>query len=295
MVHGQRGGHSDQTGQTRARSVSVMYQQYRTGLTTSDIIEGVNSQTSNLMSLHTSDNCRTTGAGETGQLVTGDCYQYDPAQSNSGCGVSNTAANVYGSGFNSIGGGVYAMEWTSTSIRIWFFPRGGIPGDISAGTPNPSAWGTPAANHATACDINSHFSDHKVIFDTTFCGQWGGAVFASDPVCGSRAGGNCQAYVAGAPGDFKEAYWAINYMAVYQSPTAAAAAVELPMNIALPEQEPDAALAAGVVNAAQGNAVGAVPGVTPPAKVAPKELDQVPATANATVANRRRAVETLFA
>lgn len=50
-------------------------------------------------------------------------------------------------GFNNIGGGVYATQWTDQFIRIWFFPRNkGIPWDIQARQPNPSTWGTPMAN-----------------------------------------------------------------------------------------------------------------------------------------------------
>ena len=48
-----------------------------------------------------------------------------------GCGVSSTQPNSEGNAFNAVGGGVYAMEWTSTAIQIWFFPRDRIPPSIS--------------------------------------------------------------------------------------------------------------------------------------------------------------------
>lgn len=43
---------------------------------------------------------------------------------------------------NSYGGGVYAMDWRSTGIRIWEFPPWGIPSDITSGKPTTSGWGT---------------------------------------------------------------------------------------------------------------------------------------------------------
>ena len=53
---------------------------------------------------------------------------------NTGCGVQAPTANSYGPSFNAIGGGIYAMERTSTFIKVWFFPRtGSIPADVKSG------------------------------------------------------------------------------------------------------------------------------------------------------------------
>jgi hypothetical protein len=49
------------------------------------------------------------------------------------------------------------MEWTSTAIRIWAFPRGTIPASITAGTPNTAEFGIPSANFYGDCDIDAHF------------------------------------------------------------------------------------------------------------------------------------------
>src|SRR6266403_308376 len=39
---------------------------------------------------------------------------------------------TYGTNFNLVDGGVYAMEWTTESISIWFFPHtGAIPNDVT--------------------------------------------------------------------------------------------------------------------------------------------------------------------
>ena len=137
-----------------------------------DIIEGVNTNVKNLMSLHTSDNCTTAGINETGTLLTADCYE--GANENSGCAVSSIDVDSYGSTFNNEGGGVYAMEWTSQYIRTWFFKRASVPASIINGRPDPSTFGTPDANFEGGCDIDSHFGNHQIVFDITFCGDYAG-------------------------------------------------------------------------------------------------------------------------
>lgn len=190
-----------------------------------DIVEGVNAATRNLMSLHTGANCSvpTAGITQSGTGLTTDCYQYDPAQSNSGCGVQSTSPLSFGSAFNAAGGGVFATEWSASGIRIWFFPRGAIPADITSGAPTPNGWGVPAADFpgGASCDIGAHFREHRIVFDTTFCGDWAGAVFNNDPICAAKAP-SCQAFVAENPTAFEDAYWLINSLLVYQTGGAAA-------------------------------------------------------------------------
>lgn len=41
-----------------------------------DVIEGVNANAHNQISFHTGENCTVSGSGETGTLLTNDCYQY---------------------------------------------------------------------------------------------------------------------------------------------------------------------------------------------------------------------------
>ncbi|KKK12876.1 hypothetical protein P175DRAFT_0431004 [Aspergillus ochraceoroseus IBT 24754] len=184
-----------------------------------DVIEGVNAQTNNQMTLHTGDGCTIDNSGFTGNLLTSNCYAYASGQaSNAGCGMEAPTANSYGAGFNNIGGGVYATEWTSDAISIWFFPRSSIPADISAGTPDPSAWGTPTARFAGSCNIDSHFGDMQIIFDITFCGDWAGNVWSSSP-CASLAS-SCVDYVANNPSAFAHTYWDINSLRVYQQSAA---------------------------------------------------------------------------
>ncbi|KAJ0421848.1 concanavalin A-like lectin/glucanase domain-containing protein [Aspergillus carlsbadensis] len=185
-----------------------------------DIIENVNEATNNHMTLHTSDGCSIEPTGFSGSLLTSNCYVQAPGQENSaGCGIQATSSNSYGAGFNSAGGGVYATEWTGNAISIWFFPRSSIPGDISSGNPNPSSWGIPpVARFAGSCDIDSHFTNMQIIFDITFCGDWAGNVWGSDPC---SAHGSCQNYVANNPSAFSQTYWDINSLRVYEDSASA--------------------------------------------------------------------------
>lgn len=179
-----------------------------------DIIEGVNQQTNNDMTLHTGPNCAVSdNGGFTGHFVDGTCAS--SFTSNNGCQIQATNANSYGAGFNANGGGVYATEITSSSINIWFFPRGSVPGDILSGWPNPSNWGTPLAKFGgSGCDIASNFHDLQLVFDTTFCGDWAGNVWAGSS-CAAQAA-TCDTFVANNPSAFSGAYWSVNALKVYQ-------------------------------------------------------------------------------
>lgn len=141
-----------------------------------DIIEGVNQNTQNKMVLHTDTNCKTNGQGQTGAQALYDCALNSPSGA-SGCDVNAVGGGTFGSGFNSASGGVYAMEWTSNSIKMWFFPRGRIPASITADAPDTATFGTPTANFQGACDMDARFKNHRFIFDTTFCGDWAGNVY----------------------------------------------------------------------------------------------------------------------
>ena len=130
-----------------------------------DIIEGVNDQTNNAMTLHTSDGCIIDNSNAfTGTLATTNCYVNAPGQAaNAGCDIQSQDTRSYGAGFNANGGGVIATEWTSEKISIWFFPRGATPGDISSGDPYPSAWGPPVAQFKGGCDIDSRLQNQQIV------------------------------------------------------------------------------------------------------------------------------------
>lgn len=117
-----------------------------------DIIEGVNTQSTNTMAVHTNAGCSISNNGSmSSQILTSNCDVAAPNQaSNQGCAINSSSTNTYGNGFNSNGGGVYATEWTSNGISIWFFPRSLIPSDITSGSPDPSRWGLPLSRFAGA-------------------------------------------------------------------------------------------------------------------------------------------------
>src|SRR5438552_3186518 len=96
-----------------------------------DIIEGVNTDTNNHVALHTTDGVIVQGPGQSGSFETTNCNVDATDQAaNAGCGGRCAASDSYGDGFNSAGGGVYAMDWQSDSIRVWHFTRANIPQDI---------------------------------------------------------------------------------------------------------------------------------------------------------------------
>ncbi|KAF8533824.1 concanavalin A-like lectin/glucanase domain-containing protein [Trichophaea hybrida] len=179
-----------------------------------DIIEGVHQQRYNSMALHTSDGCSISGSGQMGVSQSPNCFVNALGQvSNQGCQTYDYRGNSWGAGFNNNGGGVYATEWNSDFIKIWFFPRGQVPADVYSAYPEPASWGTPAAVFQGNCNISQRFNAHKLVFNITFCGDWAANVWGSSG-CANRAA-TCNAYVANNPGDFSEAYWMINSLKVW--------------------------------------------------------------------------------
>ncbi|KAH9203179.1 hypothetical protein DL95DRAFT_165993 [Leptodontidium sp. 2 PMI_412] len=162
------------------------------------------------MTLHSGDACTISGSQSLGTLQSDDCNQ----NHGFGCSITTSSSTSYGDSFNTASGGVYATQWTSDYIRIWFFPRSSIPSNIISGNPDPSTWGLPDANFQGNCDIDELFMEHQIVFDTTFCGDWAGGVWSGDQVCNRKAD-TCAEYVASKPEAFKDAYWDINYVKVF--------------------------------------------------------------------------------
>ncbi|KIX96061.1 uncharacterized protein Z520_08316 [Fonsecaea multimorphosa CBS 102226] len=186
-----------------------------------DIIEGANNQATDLTSTHVAGTCIVSQSpSEMTGTTNGDNCTYDvnTGANAQGCGAFDPDSDSYGSGFNSIKGGVYAMEWTSEAIKIWFFPRSSIPSDISSGSPDPSGWGLPASIFdGPGCDIDSNFADNRIVFDTTFCGDFGDATWSSGGCAASTGESQCSIWVGNNPGQFKDAYWDVNSVKIYQS------------------------------------------------------------------------------
>lgn len=177
------------------------------------VVEAVNGATTgNLMALHTSKGCKMgQKREETGKILTKDCYS--GTNPNTGCGVQGPQ-DTYGQALNANGGGVYAMEWRSEGIRMWFFPRSNIPSDITEGvSPDPSSWGTALADFPnTNCDIGSHFRNQSIIANIDLCGDWAGnaAVYTAH-----GCPGLCTDFVANNAAAFETAFWQWNGWQVY--------------------------------------------------------------------------------
>jgi hypothetical protein len=210
-----------------------------------DIVEVANNAPYNVMTLHTNNAtsvCTLSGSDESGVLLSNDCGT-DP---NSGCSVQDENDLSAGAVFNTHGGGVYVLEWTTQFIRIWFFTRSSIPASITKGEPDPDTFGPafeyelPTANFQSfpdnsSCPIDEHFQDHNIVIDIDFCGDLAGTSWcesncasASDKsTCGIKGDPNnpsysnktmqrCAEFVANSPEAFEDAFWEFNSIKVYQ-------------------------------------------------------------------------------
>ena len=184
-----------------------------------DILEGINDWTSNQIALHTSDGCNMRHAkrNETGSVITTECRSR-PGAKDYGCAVKDTANGdlSYGANFNANNGGVYAMDWRANGIRVWFFPRNKIPKDVKALAPTMRGWGTPAAEFPNShCDIETHFKQHHIIFDLTFCGDFAGdsARWLASTCSQNGLYKTCEEYISK---NTISAYWEINGVWAYK-------------------------------------------------------------------------------
>ncbi|RDB18969.1 putative glycosidase C21B10.07 [Hypsizygus marmoreus] len=180
-----------------------------------DILEGVNDQGPNAATLHTNAGCTMPASraqtGTSGQL---DCNA--AVNGNTGCNVFSNDARSYGPTFNTNGGGWYAVERTSTFIKVWFWSRNdaAVPADVKDGASavNTDSWGTPAAYFPnTSCDIPQHFNQHNIIINLTLCGDWAGSVYPGSSGCPST----CVDFVDNNPSSFVNAYFDFASLTVY--------------------------------------------------------------------------------
>jgi len=183
-----------------------------------DIIEGVNLNTANQATLHTTPNCTQCVLPlQTGNSLTYDCDA--SIDNNAGCGVQFTQPNSYGRDFNANGGGYYIMQLSrDVGIRIWFKQREDIEINLWKRDGNErlcvdlATWGLPdAAFTWDQCDYDSHFNAQNFLFDLTFCGDWAGNVYST-----SGCPGNCTDFVDNNPDQFVEAFWDIKSLRVYE-------------------------------------------------------------------------------
>ena len=184
-----------------------------------DIYEGVNLDYLNGMTLHTGPNCIVTPQRHayTGIMVTQNCDVNAPDQEqNKGCQIKSRNRLSFANAMNDGGGGVFASEWNDTAITIWYFARAeGIPQDILSGDPQPDGWGIPEAMFGgNGCYFGKSFANLSIVFDITFCGQWAGGVWQFSP-CSSIIS-SCKAFVEKFPSAFRDSYWEVRSVKVYQ-------------------------------------------------------------------------------
>ncbi|CAK7213826.1 hypothetical protein SBRCBS47491_001938 [Sporothrix bragantina] len=185
-----------------------------------DIIEGVNHQAVNMVSLHTGGTCSfSASTEENGLFHRDDCnVVYGNVSTYGGCGVTAPTTDTYGTGFNAAGGGVYATLLEDERLRVWHWARANVPADLQQGRPDPTTWGPALADFRQAnggCDVAANFHSLTVILNTDFCGiNESDTMWSSDPACAAYP--SCEAFVASQPEAFNETYWLVNSIRVYE-------------------------------------------------------------------------------
>lgn len=81
-----------------------------------DILEGVSTQTTDEITLHTSEGCDIDITGSQAGSALLDSSDCGADSGSTGCPVSTTVGQAYGDAFNNNGGGVYAMQWESSGL-----------------------------------------------------------------------------------------------------------------------------------------------------------------------------------
>jgi hypothetical protein len=185
-----------------------------------DVIEGVNDQSYDSITLHTSAGCTMNdvvpATSMTGTYPSSGSLDCDSNNGNNGCTTSGPIGS-FATQLNQNGGGAFASLWTDQGISIFYWPRASIPPDVTAKQPRPDGWGLPVSffliGQGTDCPA-THFASHNLVVNTTLCGAWAGSVYA-----GGAGGANaCNDFVVSSGSSFADAYWAINAIDAYSLP-----------------------------------------------------------------------------
>lgn len=143
-----------------------------------DILEGVHENNENLASLHTARESRISSDPQyfAGVVQKTNCNYNNPDANGGGavgCGILDRDLNSFGSPVGRGNARAVAMEWTSDFIKVWNFAKGDEPADMFSANPDPSQWPLPAQQF-TGSDVNidANFNAHRMIFDTTLCGDY---------------------------------------------------------------------------------------------------------------------------
>ena len=78
-----------------------------------------------------------------------------------------------------------------TGVTIWYHPRDGIPGSLTAGAQSidTSTLGNPVASYSSStCDINKFFTSQQMTLDITLCGDYAGSPAILGATCPALQG-----------------------------------------------------------------------------------------------------------
>lgn len=198
-----------------------------------DVLEGINDQALNKMSLHTEkrldlDNNTYSSSSlvSSRQLQTGNTLSTEcdiVSSGGAGCSImgSNSTQQGFGTSFNSKQGGYLITEFTNKWIKIWQMPR--LSGDVVFADQAQStlnigqmhSWGPPTAVFSgNGSDLSNYFHNLRMIFNTAFCGPWIDGTWKTSS-CWPLAP-TCKDYVSSTPSAFVDAYWLIKSVFVYE-------------------------------------------------------------------------------
>lgn len=228
-----------------------------------DIIEAINLASNNQYALHTLPGCTLApGSAQSGHPTATNCSE------GSGCVVVEAAPNSYNEGFAQAGGGVWATQFDTAGIFMWFWTRANVPKSILSATSTSaldiSDFGTPSASYpASTCNISQYFTPQQLIFDITLCGDWAGVPQFYGPSCGKTGPtGLCyEDSVLGPGAKFDDAYFDVSYLRAYTT-LAAPAASATPAAPSAPPASVSAIPPSSTISAAPANSGTAVVTVT---------------------------------
>lgn len=191
-----------------------------------DVVEYVNNNSFNAMTLHTSSGCSVANNtnGFVGALQAEDCNSGNDGTM--GCGIQapgqikayNQQVSTAGEAFNAQGGALYVTEWTTTGINVWSFARSAVPSSLNAVNPSTAGFPTPLASFSgSSCDFSKAFVNMVMIINTAFCGDWAGQVWESSGMAAQTGVATCKDFVANNPQAFTEAYWEFGSIKIYSS------------------------------------------------------------------------------
>lgn len=194
-----------------------------------DILESVHTSSYATCTLHTKAGCdqeavnsgldfigKGWAVGSLGTNPAKNCWVGAPNEyNNQGCGQKMPDGS-FGPPLNNNGGGTFAAEWDPVRkhLRTWFWPKGQEPLDLVSRNPQPQQWGLP--NSFFTLDdrfcTKGHFHNMRLVFDTTFCGDYANPSFAG--AC-PQIHTSCDQYVRENPSAFTTAFWSIKGLDVY--------------------------------------------------------------------------------